>query len=226
MDKAKLKQIILNSITIFLGFLIVISLAFTVIKGVWYSESSSYNSEYNGVYKECGFTFLSFGTNMPYVEQDAGIVPILIGLFSLIQLLVGIAVMSLGALKFFFEHKAINKAVKILMIVGVSLSAWYMLEGIAFSSVLANFGKWISTSTSAYLAFILCALAFAGYIVFNKIFKVDGEAVAVAVKEKGAIVKSQKKQMSSIQLLKEYKDLLDAGIITQEEFDEKKKELL
>ena len=221
MDKTKLKQIILNSITIFLGFLIVISLAFTVIEGVYYLDPELYwdSHEYNGVYKESGFTFLSFGTDMPYIEQEARFVPILIGFFSLFQLLVGIAVMALGALKFFFEHKAINKAVEILMIVGVSLSAWYMFEGIAFSSVVDAFYVWIRTSTSAYLAFILCTLAFAGYIVFDKIFKVDGEAVAVAVK-------SQKNQMSSIQLLKEYKALLDAGIITQEELDEKKKELL
>lgn len=33
-------------------------------------------------------------------------------------------------------------------------------------------------------------------------------------------------EKTSIQLLKEYKDLLDEGIITQEEFDKKKKELL
>ncbi|MBR3804880.1 MAG: SHOCT domain-containing protein [Clostridia bacterium] len=134
--------------------------------------------------------------------------------------------MALGVLKFFFDNKIINKAVKILMIVGVSLTAWYMLEGIAFSSVLDNFGKWIRTSSSAFLSFILCALTFAGYIVFDKLYKVDGETTFVAVKEKGASVKSQKSQMSSIQLLKEYKDLLDAGVISQEEFDQKKKELL
>lgn len=226
MDKAKLKQIILNSGIIFLGFLFVICLSFTVIKGVWYSDGFWYNSEYNGTYKESGFTFLSFKTDMPYVERDAGIVPILIGLFSLIQLLVGIAVIALGVLKFFFENKIINKAVKILMIVGVSLSAWYMLEGIAFSSVLDNFGAWRKTSSSAFLSFILCALTFAGYIVFDKLYKIDGETTLVAVKEKGASVKSQKSQMSAIQLLKEYKDLLDSGVITQEEFDQKKKELL
>ena len=37
---------------------------------------------------------------------------------------------------------------------------------------------------------------------------------------------SKQNALDNIELLKKYKDLLDSGVITQEEFDAKKKELL
>lgn len=44
--------------------------------------------------------------------------------------------------------------------------------------------------------------------------------------ETGETVEEQSVSLSPVQQLKEYKELLDLEIITQEEFDKKKKELL
>ena len=47
-----------------------------------------------------------------------------------------------------------------------------------------------------------------------------------AVEEKKAAVKEQNAADSTIVQLKKFKELLDMGIVTQEEFDAKKKQLL
>ena len=58
--------------------------------------------------------------------------------------------------------------------------------------------------------------------------KTKADAEAKKAKEKKAAEEKDKseKELLNIQKLKSYKDLLDSGVITQEEFDKKKSELL
>lgn len=58
--------------------------------------------------------------------------------------------------------------------------------------------------------------------------KTKADAEAKKAEEKKAAEKKDKseKELLNVQKLKSYKDLLDSGVITQEEFDKKKSELL
>ena len=84
-------------------------------------------------------------------------------------------------------------------------------------------GGFIATGIFSLLSAILC-FATAGLV-----FKGKDKAL---IKEKGpsesqpAQTTNNKDEAEKLALLKEYKALLDSGVITQEEFDEKKKKLL
>ncbi len=128
-----------------------------------------------------------------------------------------------------------------LMFIGTFLALIYMLVAIAYGAEFEG----ESYNTLYYLAIIPCLIvAVAGFIAFAASFvkkpddayiqhaiayyeKVDAnnkikQAKLNALNEK-TIKQEDNKDVS--QLIK-YKELLDKGIITQEEFDQKKKELL
>ena len=55
----------------------------------------------------------------------------------------------------------------------------------------------------------------------------EKQAVVTAQKEADKKIEEQAQQrLDNLKLLKEYKELLDSGIITQEEFEKKKAEIL
>lgn len=97
------------------------------------------------------------------------------------------------------------------------------------------------TYTLAYLGFILGALLFVAYIVCSLMLKDDmarketsRRASDVPISATISYNSQDEKQQSDCltqvnniaEALKQYKELLDCGIITQEEFDEKKKSIL
>ena len=55
---------------------------------------------------------------------------------------------------------------------------------------------------------------------------IDMQLKSFNISKSSDAVENVRNQKTSVELLKEYKELLDSGIITQEEFDQKKSELL
>lgn len=101
-----------------------------------------------------------------------------------------------------------------------------MLEGIIYSAIYKENNS-SNASTTAWLSFLLCALAFVAYILGKYLIVDDTEYKTTennnAARQPSVNVKSAS---NHIVLLKQYKEMLDQGIISQEEFDAKKKELL
>ena len=229
MDKTKIKQIIVQSTIILLGVLLLISLAFPLIKATYERNGTllGYSYTYDDTYTDTGFKMFDFKSSLPYVEEDAHILSIILGLFAYLQLFLSLAIIAIGITGFFIKNEKIGKAAFVVMIVGVSFSAWYMLEGILYSAIYPTMNS-STASTVAWLSFLLCALPFTAYILCKYLIKNDIELPtdhpnSNLNKTQKPTVKST---MNSIALLKQYKELLDDGVITQEEFDEKKKGLI
>lgn len=55
---------------------------------------------------------------------------------------------------------------------------------------------------------------------------IDMQLKSFNIRQSSDAIENAKNQKTSVELLKDYKELLDSGIITQEEFDQKKTELL
>lgn len=107
----------------------------------------------------------------------------------------------------------------ILSLVYMVLSIIVLNQYLKFSGALVY--------TLAYVPFIILVIVDASYIFFDKMFSrkttiVDNVEKVVDKK----VPYSVKKEHEAIELIKEYKELLDSGIITQEEFDAKKAQLL
>ena len=80
--------------------------------------------------------------------------------------------------------------------------------------------------TLVFLPFLFELVLAVLYFICAK-FLPDYEVKKADKHESGSVSKSYiKKQILAVELIKEYKGLLDAGIITEQEFDEKKKQLI
>lgn len=234
MEKAKIKNSIIQSIIILMGILLLVSLAFPLIKATFTKIGDVYISgylredfPYKETYTDTGFNMLGFKSSVFYVDIDAHYVTVILGVFAYLQLFLSLGIITIGIIGSSIKNGKLEKAAYILMIVGVSFSAWYMIEGILYSAIYHKYNG-SETSTGTWLAFLLCALSFTAYILCKYLIK-DDYALPTDHTNNN-LNKSQtpttKSLMTNISLLKQYKELLGNGIITQEEFDEKKKELI
>ena len=109
-------------------------------------------------------------------------------------------------------------------------------------SIPASIGYWVqglgvlnsnitSGTTFAYIPLIIACLIFAGYVICTIMIK-DSSADAQSnvrktqENEQNANSNSLADKKQVAEMLKTYKDLLDTGVITQEEFDREKEKLL
>ena len=102
------------------------------------------------------------------------------------------------------------------MIIAVSFSAWYLVEGMLYTKIMETING-ANVKTLTWLAFLFCALIFIAYILCEKLIKTSDEIIAGKNGEKRNL--SVKNIKNSIELIKQYKELLDSGIITEEEFE-------
>ena len=128
------------------------------------------------------------------------------------------------------------------MILCLSFHVTYLIVGIVNISIPASIGYWVqglgvldsditSGTTFAYIPLIIASLIFAGYVICTIMIKdsaTDTQSNVHKTQENGQNTNSgslaDKKQVA--EMLKTYKDLLDTGVITQEEFDREKEKLL
>lgn len=112
----------------------------------------------------------------------------------------------------------------------------YSTTGSGWTAVLYE----TETFTLAYIGFIIGALLFISYIVCSLVLKDDigqkekcGKTNNVVIEATKTESAAQNRQFNNLtqanniaEALKQYKDLLDSGVITQEEFNRKKQEIL
>ena len=111
MEKAKIKNTIIQSIIILMGILLLVSLAFPLIKATYtfYDSIFGYNYSYDETYTDTGFKMLDFKSSLPHVEEDAHILSIILGLFAYLQLFLSLAIIAIGITGFFIKNEKIGK---------------------------------------------------------------------------------------------------------------------
>ena len=198
---------------------------------------------YYGYYlTENGFTLMGFQS---YIIQDSFVWAIsLIGAFALLQLLVAIATLVLSVLALLvFKGKTSYTICKAFVSTCFAFLIWYMIEGIVYILIAGG-------SMLAYVPLIFGVLLFVAFFVCAK--KVPEKPLRRSVPYGayagqpymgqpyyGAPVPPQQaapqpapqpsaadSMEEKVKLLTQYKQLLDSGILTQEEFDKLKAETL
>lgn len=185
---------------------------------------------------ESGFTLLDFDGNDGMHE----IVAIICGVSSLLQILLSIHTMMFAVLCIFlFNNTTAKKIMRGLAISCLLFIVIYMIWGFIFNYLykylwIFDDGRWglfsysnilkiayeTKTYTLAYIGLVVGIPLFVVYLVCDITLK---EKADIAQNE---ILNCDILDSNIIEILKKYKDLLDGGIITQEEFDKKKQTIL
>lgn len=150
---------------------------------------------------------------------------------------VALGALAIGIVDMVKESKAIRKLTSLIApIVLVSVGLVYMILAIVGVSVNQEYlvrNELVATgSTLGYLPFIFEVVFGAAAIVMGILLpKLENRASAKpqarsATTVAATVTNDYDEQKDKIQMLKQYKELLDMGVITQEEFDAKKAELL
>ena len=173
-------------------------------------------------YVENGFTFFAFKSEI--ITRYYSWAIYLIGVLSILFLLISLALITFSIFNFFLK-KRFNFNL-IIAIVSIVIAALYMIIGIVFVSVSkATWGSKYYFTTSAYIPLIIQAVLLAAHIVCGKI-KIS--AVSTKDKSQNSVLSTPvlNKAISEEQQIIKYKEMLDNGIITEEEFNGKKRKIL
>ncbi len=171
------------------------------------------------------------------------------GAISILSCLVGVVTMVFGVLSVMFNKY--EKVAKKLMIVSLICSFLYMVFGIIYNLQVkavggtdaTEMGISIEYTTSAFVPFIFAVLFTVAYFVCQKMVpdkyvygvsnEADGEAPEkneaqseVAATYSAPTAGAKMSEERKVEVLAKYSQLLKDGVITQEEFDAKKKEIL
>lgn len=146
-----------------------------------------------------------------------------------VLLLAGLTCVTLAFLAmFYFSDNVVRKAEMAIVIISIVTAFLYMVEGIAMV-VLWRGGDYATTAAPALFS-IQAGLLIAYFVCnhFNKVDSTSAESEAVAIHSQPQYTRQTPKANTAnvAEELTKYKQLLDMGAITQEEFDAKKKELL
>lgn len=164
---------------------------------------------------ERGFTTLDFSSGL-LGDSLCG----LVGTFSWIQLLASIMFLTVNMVAMFrFNQKTANKWAMATVITCLILNVFYFIIGV---SLVADAEAY---TTLSYVALIISVLFTTAYFVCKKVIKEDA-TLRKKSKESAEHKREVRQEADSVDLLVKYKKLLDEGVITQDEFDEKKKDLL
>lgn len=209
---------------------------------------------YYGYYlTENGFTLMGFQS---YIIQDSFVWAIsLIGAFAILQLLVAIATLVLSVLALLvFKGKTSYTICKAFVSTCFAFLIWYMIEGIVY--ILIAGGSMLAYvplifGVLLFVAFFVCAQKVPEKLLRRSVpygaygqpyYAQQGQYVAgqpVQQPYYGAPVPPQQEapqpapqpsvadgMEEKVKLLTQYKQLLDSGVLTQEEFDKLKAETL
>ncbi|MBR1974547.1 MAG: SHOCT domain-containing protein [Clostridia bacterium] len=109
---------------------------------------------------------------------------------------------------------------KILVVTNVILTLIYMINGFNAKQTIEEQSSYYQVTTSAMIPFIIVVVLATAY--FAVTFFVKENFSLSSLKQKTA----KTSEMTTADELAKYKNLLDEGAITQDEYDAKKKELL
>ena len=208
--------------------------AFAVVCILMLAFSTIYMSDditqYYNVKPDNGFKWMSFKSNMLRGSTwDVAKVPIAI--LSIAQLVFGLGAVATVVSNFVSNKDDSNKKIIIGGLVSMTL---YALEGIIVRSVYLDEMKRLDDYifTASYIPLIIGVILLVAYCAVIKYMpgEISGETFSETIPVTAtANVKNVPIALSEsekIESLAKYRNLLEQGVITQEEFDAKKKQLL
>lgn len=194
---------------------------------------------------ESGFSLLDFECNSPGVFKESVVA---VGTVSWIQLVIAIETMTVSVVFLFIPNEKITYNTLLgHIIMCVMFIAAYMILGLVYANsyyeyfcifengtvkftdekaslgntYLGNPLYTVRTNTLAYIGFTIGILLFITYLVCFIVLKNEPKKTVTMQKSDNLVLTND-----VANALKQYKELLDASIITQEEFEKKKQEIL
>lgn len=233
MKLEKTKNYMLKSIVALLGLFSLLTMCFPLVSAL-------------NIISVNGFDFLAFnkgliGPGFEGLETGCGICSILLLFF---------AIMAIVLVVFNFMSANKTKIYDIIVIaVSLFITIIYFIEGFILKSALvkemssqygSTYGAFLKTT--CFVPFIICVVLMIAYIVVAEIFNRQianqktkkvvetNEAKQDSKNEENLQKEKNKTEVNNeedkIALVLKYKELLDANIISQEDFDAKKKQIL
>ena len=229
--------VVLAALTMIAGMAMMVAYRFD-------SSSYTYSLVKHGM---TGFDFMGFDRNGVIFGSNFEWAVVLGGIICWLAFLAAIAVLVLGIVSMINKSAGFHKTVLIVgtVLLGV-FSFLYMLLGV-ITSVINITSYNYEVLTEAYIPFMLIVNFMVPALILFKVLpdggkkeRIEGSSVAgecdviyaeddytaatpsVQSAPKNTVVE----QRNKIEVLKQYKELLDMGVISQEEFDAKKAELL
>ena len=218
---------------------LVIAMALTIVIG-YFNVFYRLEVSFLGVTKSeqvNGYSLLGFKN--VFVDEDLSGLSIVFSIIAWLIYVVALGALAIGIVDMVKENKAIRKLTSLIApIVLVSVGLVYMILAIVCVSVNqerlveSGIAGYSTGSTLGYLPFIFEVVFGAAAIVMGILLpKLENRASAKtqarpATTVAATVTNAYDEEKDKIQMLKQYKELLDMGVISQEEFDAKKAELL
>ena len=246
MKKLTLKKIVLSSIVLLSALILLLSLCFRVTgisaRGTGVDLDALFG-QFGIQLKVTGFNFLAFA--FPEVLKELLIIPglmkesfvdtfgVLFGIMSLLTLIMTLTIIGtiiLALLK--SDEKVFKRQVIISLIGAFSIITCHMVLAIIFNSCVNGYMEkmpeftGVSLKTNVYVPLILQAVLFASAILCMKFIPEKQLAKSGVGKEKYGLKETVEAERKLAQCFVEYKQLLDAQIISTSDFTDKKCKLL
>lgn len=221
MQKKKIKEYILGGIVIIIALLTLIGMAFNLTQAEDYKDIEKI--PLSADWHASGFSMLKFESDLiPSGDFEWG--NAVLGVLNLLHLLSCIIAIGLVIASFIVAKDKKKLFNIIAIVISVAFSVLYMIEGIVFTTICGD--EWqYEFKTIAFVPLILVAVFVAIYFIVDKMYVVDGAEGGKEVQSSEQASEPAAKKVDVVQL-KQLKELLDMGAITQEEYDSKKKDIL
>ena len=186
--------------------------------------------DYPEIYNDTAFGYLFFKTEIITEGYFMGLV--VLSMLSWVQLIISISAMGIGLLAIFKEESLLDSWGKRIAILSMVAFGLYFTGGLVDFLITALTYKAVAL-TFIFFGLLLFVPFFILYLIFNKkrnaMAEVDAYTQTSAPNQmvaKNTNATTPVNVHSVADELLKWKGLLDQGVITQEEFDAKKKELL
>lgn len=248
--KFTVKNTVLCTIAAFTAIMLLVSLAFHIIRidASGFEEIVKVNAN--------GFDMLSFsftallyeGLDEFLLQQVIDAYEIVFGVLSVMILLYSIFTLVYAIMAIFFgERKRNEKVLFIIILAALILSVGYSVVSIVFAVITNNeipSDSLVSFKTSAFVGLIIQALCFAAYVIVEMTLKSEeDEETGQSEQSKGAYAKTEMREKRTVctqetlseitdslkqlaGVVRQYKKLYDDGVISVMDFSEKKARVL
>lgn len=180
-----------------------------------------------------GFVWLTFESNISYgSDWDSFKAPL--GIISIFQLVFGIVALCASIYNFLSNQKeSLNRTI---FIVGLSSMFLYALEGILYKNIYCDIMGYKTSffATVSFIPFIIGAVMVIAYYLCLKLLpqnislneNTEKETDNIANESSAISTIDSSSEFEKLELLAKYKELNSQGVLSDEEFDTKKKQLL
>lgn len=212
------KKIVLLCLCVAMALMILLGMLFNVVQLSNKGDVADH---------ENGYTLLTFSSDFILSSSyDWGAV--VCGVVNLLILLSGVAALVMAIYTLVNFNKPPKFNLVIIVLAGVT-STMYMIEGAVFASIVKStynpiFSDYIHTVS--FVPMILQAFLVVAYVLCNIFIPEKSAKNASSSANAPAATNEVQQTANKVTILKQYKELLDSGVITQEEFDEQKKKWL